>query len=241
MANCNNLCSSNVIGPLTYRYSGFGTSSRSNCGCATNYCGCTKCDVNLEFDYGTRGLIKIDWTKTLKKKGACVITNSKWRLNKTAAVDLVYDDQSYTDSHTLIYVSGGIYSGEYELINEITTERGDTLRQTVCIKLAGSDCGNSIPIDPVDPCPVIPVDNSCNKNGFIMQGSYHKTSFCHQAYCKIIFRLLEGCSRVYYKGNFYELQMTEPLIIETDNLDLNEFIIEVDCDSKVMYELEQKE
>lgn len=236
MSNCNT-CSSNVIGPLTYTYSGFGTTSNS-CGCAKSYCGCVSCDVDLVFDFGTTSLVKVDWSKILKKKGACKVMSSVWKLNKSASIPLSFDNQSFTDLTASIYISKGVYSGEYELINEITTERGDTLVQTVCIKLSGTDSQNATPIDQIEPCPII--DVKCDTSGMIFPGTFCKRDFCCDPFCKITFNLIEGCARV-IDGGTYEINPNSPLVIDNSGQDLENFFIIVDCDSKVLYELELKD
>jgi len=224
----------NLVGP--YRYSNFKSGSCVN----TSGCGCSLCDVNLEFDYGTNSYVEVDWSKELKKKGACKIMSSKWLLNKTASVKLKFGEQSFSPTTSSIFISGGIYSGEYELINEITTERGETCLKTVCIKLTGSEYFNSEVIE-APSCEVIQEEDMCVPEGFVMQGTYSKSQFCNLPYCSIVFHLIEGSARI-LDTEYHELCVGMPASIESSDMsDLDNFFLVVDCNSKVMYELVPKE
>lgn len=72
----------------------------------------------------------IDWTPRLGT-GGDVIVSSTW-ISPTG-ITVVID--SFTDTHTTIWLSGGSLAATYSFVNRITTAGGRTMDQTVRLKI----------------------------------------------------------------------------------------------------------
>lgn len=137
------------VGPYSYRYKGFGPGA-----CCPDPAPC--CDVDFVLDYGTRKYVTIDWSQKLSRSGECKVLNSTWHLVENASENLKFEDQLIESGIiTKIMVSGGVFGGEYKIVNKITTEEGTTHKCVVCITVRGCLTGGTIMIgDACNPKPV---------------------------------------------------------------------------------------
>lgn len=70
----------------------------------------------------------LDWSSWLNTD---IIISANW----TVPADLTVTSQNFTDTNTVIWISGGIDSNTYPLICKITTEAGRTCERTVNLKV----------------------------------------------------------------------------------------------------------
>jgi len=71
----------------------------------------------------------IDWSKWLDAVTGDIITNSVW----IVPVGLTKDNDSFTNSQTTVWLSGGVLGVTYNLVNRITTANGRIQDQTIQI------------------------------------------------------------------------------------------------------------
>jgi hypothetical protein len=72
----------------------------------------------------------LDWTQRLA--GDTLIT-SEWTI--VEGEELVVDSNSYTDTHTTVWLSGGMDATTAYILNRVTTDGGRTYDQTMKLKI----------------------------------------------------------------------------------------------------------
>ena len=236
-----------LIGP--YSTKGWGPGS-------CNPCPPPCCDLDFEFDYGTQRTIGIDWTDILSENNECKVITSKWYLNDTASTPLSFGEQKIELNTTSIMVGGGVHSGEYKVVNHITTEEGTSHRIVVCVKVIGCLTGGLIYVGdecckkavahnmiPMKPCDgnLIPVETcepivKCR----LQEGQYSLSDILQDDTCvtKLTLILIEGSAQYIDSSGNYPIDNCNGVTIENNGMCINDFIVNVSANSSIFFSKE---
>lgn len=236
------------IGPYSYRYRGFGPGA-----CCPDPAPC--CDSTFELDYGTKQFITVDWSNKLASSGECKVLTSTWHLVDTASEPLSFGEQKLeSGTTTKIMVGGGIFGGEYKIVNTITTEEGTSHKCVICVTVVGCLTGGTVligdacsskgvgcniyPLVPTQdntiPCETPAPEDKCVLETGIYTGDELLNKVACSCITEMTFVLIEG-SATYIDGTGSWPIEECGTIIENGGACINNFVLKVNANSSVFF------
>lgn len=238
--NSSNNFQPGLIGP----FSGWKPSSYGGCypsinDNSNNICDCgPACDVTVSIDLGLTSTVGFDWNNDLHKIGDCKIVKSEWFISKEASVPLEFDNEVLSNNISSIQISGGVWGGEYTVINKVCTEEGNELQKIFCVTVKCDIPGDMINVNTTKPVQTesCKVTSVAYKNT-LHEGMFDNDCFSNQCICCLTLVLVKGSASIISNGTTYPIT-SEGITVNNDGMNLEPFIINVLCDSVVHYQME---